>query len=48
VVLYTNQEDTRMPREGNRGVDSAGAPAGGEKAVEICRKLGISEQIFYT
>lgn len=38
-------------KEGSyRGTNSAGAgqAEGGEKAAEICRKLGTSEQTFYT
>jgi putative transposase len=51
VVLYTNQEDTKMPRKGHTEeqiLQALRQAEGGEKAVEIRRKLGISEQTFYT
>jgi putative transposase len=51
VVLYTNQEDTKMPRKGHTEeqiLQALRQAEGGEKAAEICRKLGISEQTFYT
>ena len=40
-----------MPRKGHtveQIVQAIRQAEGGEKAVEICRKLGISEQTFYT
>jgi putative transposase len=52
VVLYTDkEEDTKMPRKGHTEeqiVQALRQAEGGEKAAEICRKLGISEQTFYT
>jgi putative transposase len=50
VVLYTDQEDRRcrgrvIPRSKFCGRSGRQKP---EKAVEICRKLGVSEQTFYT
>ncbi len=40
-----------MPRKGHTDeqiLQALRQVEGGEKAVEICRKLGISEQTFYT
>jgi putative transposase len=51
VVLYTDWEDTQMPRKGHTEeqiLQALRQAEGGERAVEICRKLGISEQTFYT
>jgi putative transposase len=51
VVLYTDKEDTKMPRKGHTEeqiLQALRQAEGGEKAGEICRKLGISEQTFYT
>jgi putative transposase len=52
VVLYTDkEEDTKMPRKGHTEeqiLQALRQAEGGEKAGEICRKLGISEQTFYT
>jgi putative transposase len=52
VVLYTDkEEDTKMPRKGHTEeqiLQALRQAEGGEKATEICRKLGISEQTFYT
>jgi putative transposase len=51
VILYTGQEDTKMPRKGHTEeqiLQALRQAESGEKAVEICRKLGISEQTFYT
>jgi putative transposase len=51
VVLYTNQEDAKMPRKGHTEeqiLQALRQAEGGEKAAKICRKLGISEQTFYT
>ena len=51
MVLYSNQEDTKMPRKGHTEeqiLQALRQAEGGEKAAEICRKLGISEQTFYT
>jgi putative transposase len=51
VVLYTDKEDTKMPRKGHTEeqiLQALRQVEGGEKATEICRKLGISEQTFYT
>jgi putative transposase len=51
VVLYTNGEDTKMPRKGHTEeqiLQALRQAEGGEKAAEICRKSGISEQTFYT
>ena len=52
MVLYTDkEEDTKMPRKGHTEeqiVQALRQAEGGEKAAEICRKLGISEQTFYT
>jgi putative transposase len=52
VVLYTDkEEDTNMPRRGHTEeqiLQALRQAEGGEKAAEICRKLGISEQTFYT
>jgi putative transposase len=51
VVLYTDEEDTKMPRKGHTEeqiLQALRQAEGGEKAAEICRKLGISEQTFYT
>jgi putative transposase len=51
VVLYTDKEDTEMPRKGHSEeqiLQALRQAEGGEKATEICRKLGISEQTFYT
>jgi putative transposase len=50
VVLYTDQEDTKMPRKGHTEeqiLQALRQAEGGEKAVEICRRLGINEQTFY-
>jgi putative transposase len=51
VVLYTDEEDTKMPRKGHTEeqiLQALRQAEGGEKVTEICRKLGISEQTFYT
>jgi len=51
VVLYTDEEDTKMPRKGHTEeqiLQALRQAEGGEKAAEICRKLGVSEQTFYT
>ena len=51
MVLYTEEEDTKMPRKGHSEeqiLQALRQAEGGEKAAEICRKLGISEQTFYT
>jgi putative transposase len=51
VVLYTDEEDTKMPRKGHTEeqiLQALRQAEGGEKATEICRKLGISEQTFYS
>jgi putative transposase len=51
VVLYSDKEDTKMPRKGHTEeqiLQALRQAEGGEKAAEICRKLGISEQTFYT
>jgi putative transposase len=51
VVLYTDKEDTKMPRKGHTEeqiLQTLRQAEGGEKVTEICRKLGISEQTFYT
>jgi putative transposase len=51
VVLYTDEEDTKMPRKGHTEeqiLQAIRQTESGEKAAEICRKLGISEQTFYT
>ncbi len=51
MVLYTDEEDTKMPRKGHTEeqiLQALRQAEGGEKAAEICRKLGISEQTFYT
>ena len=51
MVLYTDkEEDTKMPRRGHTEeqiLQALRQAEGGEKAAEICRKLGISEQTFY-
>jgi len=52
VVLYTDkEEDTKMPRKGHTEeqiLQALRQAGGGEKVTEICRKLGIIEQTFYT
>jgi len=52
VVLYTDkEEDTKLPRKGHTEeqiLQALRQAEGGEKVTEICRKLGISEQTFYT
>lgn len=52
MVLYTDgEEDTNMPRKGHTEeqiLQALRQAEGGEKVAEICRKLGISEQTFYT
>ena len=51
MVLYTDEEDTKMPRKGHTEeqiLQALRQAEGGEKAAEICRKLGVSEQTFYT
>jgi putative transposase len=51
MVLYTDEEDTKMPRKGHTEeqiLQALRQAEGGEKVTEICRKLGISEQTFYT
>ncbi len=52
MVLYTDKkEDTEMPRKGHTEeqiLQALRQADGGEKAAEICRKLGISEKTFYT
>ena len=51
MVLYIDQEDTKMPRKGHteeQMLQALRQAEGGERAAEICRKLGISEQTFYT
>ena len=51
MVLYTDEEDTKMPRKGHTEeqiLQALREAEGGEKVTEICRKLGISEQTFYT
>jgi putative transposase len=51
VILHTDKEDTKMPRKGRSEeqiLQALRQAEGGEKATEICRKLGISEQAFYT
>jgi predicted transcriptional regulator len=51
VVLCTDNEDTKMPRKGHAEEQILQAllqMEGGEKAAEICRKVGISEQTVYT
>ncbi len=52
MVLYTDkEEDTKMPRKGHTEeqiLQVLRQAEGGEKVTEICRKLGISEQTFYT
>jgi putative transposase len=52
VVLYTNEEeDTKMSRKGHTEeqiLQALRQAEGGEKITEICRKVGISEQAFYT
>jgi putative transposase len=47
----TDEEDTKMPRKGHTEeqiLQALRQAEGGEKAAEVCRKLGISEQTFYT
>ena len=51
MVLNTDKEDAKMPRKGDTEeqiLQALRQAEGGQKAVEICRKLGISEQTFYT
>ena len=51
MVLYTDEEDMKMPRKGHTEeqiLQALREAEGGEKVTEICRKLGISEQTFYT
>ena len=50
MVLYSNEEDTEMPRKGQTEeqiLQALRQVEGGEKVVEVCRKLGISEQTSY-
>ena len=47
----TDEEDTKMPRKGHTEeqiLQALRQAEGGEKVAEVCRKLGISEQTFYT
>lgn len=52
MVLYSDkEEDTKTPRKGHTEeqiLQALRQAEGGEKVTEICRKLGISEQTFYT
>ena len=51
MVLYIDQEDTKMSRKGHTEeqiLQALRKAEGGDKATEICRTSGISEQTFYT
>ncbi len=51
MVLYTDKEETKMPRRGHREeqiLQALRLAESGTKAVEVCRRMGISEQTFYT
>lgn len=51
MVFYYDGEDTKMPRKGHTEEQILQAlrhVEGGEKVTEISRKLGISEQTFYS
>ncbi len=46
MVLYTDKEDTKMPRRGHTEeqiLQALRLAESGTKAVEVCRRLGISE-----
>ena len=51
MVLYTDKEDTKEPRRGHTEeqiLQALRQAEGGERVAEVCRKMGISEQTFYT
>ena len=51
MVLDTDKEETKMPRRGHTEeqiLQALRLAESGTKAVEVCRRMGISEQTFYT